>query len=98
MQERTRKASRRKMIVESKVDIDYDRLHRRRWELSMSGRQMEGCKTTTGMPFGGTMGFKWRNVPISAARNREARILLWLVGVSFLTVMVFLVVYLLFVY
>jgi len=84
------------MIIESKADIDYDQLQQGRSELAISERQMEGCRTTTGMPFSGTAGFKWRNVPISAARNREARILLWLVGAAFLAFMVFIVVFLLF--
>ena len=94
-EERTRKASRRKMMIESKVDIDYDQLQQGRRNMSISERQMEGCRTTTGMPFSGTAGFKWRNVPVSAARNREARILLWLVGAAFLAFMVSIVIFLL---
>ena len=94
--ERTRKASRRKMIEQSKAEIDYDQLQKQREELAVSERQMEGCRTTTGMPFSGTAGFKWRNVPVSASRNREARILLWLVGSAFLAIMVFIVVFLMF--
>ncbi len=85
------------MIIESKVDIDYDQLRQGRRELSISERQIEGCRKTTGMPFGGAAGFKWRNVSVPPARNREAWILLWLVGGPFLAIRVFLVVYLLFV-
>ncbi|MCJ7490393.1 MAG: hypothetical protein MUO87_09715 [Thermoplasmata archaeon] len=57
-EERKRRASRRKMIIESKVDIDYEQLQQGRAELTISERQMEGCRTITGTPFSGTMGFR----------------------------------------
>lgn len=86
------------MIERSRADIDYDQLHADRRELDISGRQMEGCKVTTGLPVGGAAGFKWRNVPVSAARHHEARLLLWIVAASFLAFMGSLVVYLFFFY
>jgi len=91
-------ASRKRMIERSRVDIDYDRLHADRREQDVSEKQMEGCKVITGLPVGGSAGFKWRNVPISATTHRDARLLLWIVSASFLTLMALLVVYLFYFY
>ena len=81
-EERTRKASRRKMIEESKVDIDYGRLHDDRRNLSISERQMDrvgGSYQDRPLIDGGHILAAW-NVPVSVlANNRRARIRFWIV-------------------
>ena len=83
-EEQTRKASRRKMIIESKVDIDYDQLQQRRRDLSISERQMDrvgGSYTDRPLLDGGHILTPW-NVPVSVlANNRRARMRFWIVVV-----------------
>ena len=81
---RTRKASRRKMIMESKVDIDYDKLHQGRRDLSISERQMDrvgGSYTDRPLLDGGHI-LAWWNVPVSVlANNRRVRMQFWIIVV-----------------
>ena len=78
---RTRKASLRKMIEESKVDIDYGRLQRDQRNLSISERQMGRVgESYQDRPLidGGHILAAW-NVPVSVlANNRRARMRFWI--------------------
>jgi hypothetical protein len=91
-EEVTRKASRRRMIEQSKPDIDYDQLHRQRLELGVSGGQMEGGWSPSAKAKAKVITYTWWRIPLSASRNHEARVLLWLVGVSFVVIMTIIVI------
>ena len=70
------------MIEESKVDIDYGRLHDNRRNLSISERQMDrvgGSYRDRPLIDGGHI-LAWWNVPVSVlASNRRARMRFWIV-------------------
>jgi len=83
-EERTRKASRRKVIIESTADSEYDQLQQERSELATSERQMErggGLFTDRPLLDGGHILAPW-NVPVSVlTSNRRMRMRFWLVVV-----------------
>ena len=72
------------MIEESKVDIDYSRLHNDRRNLSLSERQMDrvgGSYRDRPLIDGGHILTAW-NVPVSVlANNRRARMRFWIIVV-----------------
>ena len=90
-EERTRKASRRRLIIRSKVGIDYDRLHTERLATDVAERQMEGWKTHESIQGIFPRGYDgaivpWKTYPAAATMRRDVRILLWFVGVSVVVV------------
>ena len=83
-EERTRKASRRKMIERSKVDINYGRLHDDRRNIAITESQMDrigGSYRDRPLIDGGHI-LAWWNVPVSVlANNRRARMRFWIIVV-----------------
>ena len=86
-EERTRKASRRRLIIRSKAEINYDRLHTDRLAVDVADRQFEGWKTHESIQGIFPRGYDgaivpWKTYPAAATMRRDVRILLWFVGVS----------------
>jgi len=83
-EEGTRKVSRRMMIEQSKVDINYDQLHEDRRNISICERQMDrvaGSYQDRPLIDGGHI-LTWWNAPVSVlASNRRMRMRFWVIVV-----------------
>ena len=99
--ERTRKTSRKRLIIRSKAEIDYDRLHTERLAVDVADRQLEGWKTHESIRGIYPRGYDgaivpWKTYSAAATMRHDVRVLLWFAGLSIIIVSVIIVMGVLF--